>query len=149
MIALSGAPNWLRTVGVATILIAAGTWLMDINDWIYPCPYCRTQRTAIGLLGIVLLFPFAHHWITRWISAVIASLGIVVAAMQNFNHLKSVFAGTLELGAGWYLHPFLLSGVALFILTGQIMLIFDPERRAPARHSRQSGVDSSPALGAG
>jgi disulfide bond formation protein DsbB len=128
MPSFSNAAHWPRTIGIATLLIAIATWVMDINGWVYPCPYCRTQRTAIGLLGIVLLLPFLHHWAVRWFSAVVASLGIVVAAMQNFNHIKNIFAGTFSLGEGWYLHPFLLSGAALFILTGQFMLIVESKR---------------------
>lgn len=117
------APRWIRILGVAAILVSLGTWLMDLMDWVYPCPFCRVQRTAIGLLGVAMLLPVVHHWATKWVCAVVASLGLVVAATQNFNHIKTLFAGTFELGASWYMHPFLLSGAALFILTGQIMLI--------------------------
>lgn len=49
---------------------------------------------------------------------------MVVAAMQNFNHQKNIYAGTFELGENVYMHPFLLSGAAIFILSGQLMLIF-------------------------
>lgn len=124
------APHWIRIIGVATILVSLATWLMDVAGWVYPCPFCRVQRTAIGLLGLAMLLPITHHWVTKWFCAVVATLGLVVAAMQNFNHIRNIFAGTFELGAGWYMHPFLLSGAALFILTGQIMLIVTAQRAA-------------------
>lgn len=123
--------NWKLTIGLVTVLIGVGTWIMDLMGWIYPCPYCRTQRTAILLLGIILFFPFYRHWITKWFSLVIGVLGLVVAAMQHFNHIKKIFAGTFELGDTWYMHPYLLSGAALFIITGQLMLILDIKTSEP------------------
>ena len=111
-------PNWVRTIGLAAVLISLSTWAMDVLEWVYHCPYCRTQRSAIGLIGLIMLSPWPHHWCSRWLSLVLGSLGLVVAAMQNFNHQKSLYAGTLDLGERFYLHPFLLSGAALFILSG-------------------------------
>ena len=49
--------------------------------------------------------------------------------MQNFNHQKKIYAGTFELGDSFYLHPFLLSGAAILILSGQLMLIFSDQSR--------------------
>ena len=118
-----GNKNWLKIIGVTAILICLITWTMDWLEWVYPCPYCRTQRTVIGLLGLIMILPHAQHWISRWISLSAGTLGLVVAANQNFAHLKKVYTGDLELGDSWYMHPFLLSGAAIFIMVGQLMLI--------------------------
>lgn len=117
--------NWKLIIGLITIVIGVGTWVMDFMGWVYPCPYCRTQRTAILILGIILILPFNRHWAAKWFSLVTGVLGLVVAAMQNFNHIKKILAGTFEFGESWYMHPYLLSGAALFIITGQLMLLFN------------------------
>lgn len=115
--------NWLKIIGVTTILICLITWAMDWLEWVYPCPYCRTQRTVIGLLGLIMVLPYAQHWVSKWISLSAGCLGLVVAANQNFAHLKKLYTGDLNLGDSWYIHPFLLSGAAIFIIVGQLMLI--------------------------
>ena len=123
--------NWMRVIGLVAVLISLSTWAMDYFEWIYHCPYCRTQRSAIGLLGLVMLSPWRRHWCSRWLSLAIGATGLVVAVMQNFNHQKKIYAGTFELGDSFYVHPFLLSGAAILILSGQLMLIFsDRNRRA-------------------
>jgi disulfide bond formation protein DsbB len=116
--------NWVKTIGLVAVLISLSTWALDYFEWIYHCPYCRTQRSAIGVIGLIMLSPWPHHWCSKWFSLALGTLGIVVASMQNFNHQKNIYAGTFELGENFYLHPFLLSGAAVFILSGQLMLIF-------------------------
>lgn len=118
-----GNKNWLKIIGVTAISICLITWAIDWLEWVYPCPYCRTQRTVIGLLGLIMILPYAQHWISKWISLSAGTLGLVVAANQNFAHLKKVYTGDLELGDSWYMHPFLLSGAAILIIVGQLMLI--------------------------
>ena len=98
---------------------------MDFLGWVYPCPYCRVQRTAILILGIILLLPFNQHWVSKWFSLAIGVQGLVVAAMQHFNHIKTILDGSFEWGDSWYTNPFLLSGAAMLIITGQLMLLFD------------------------
>ena len=121
--------NWMRVIGLVAVLISLSTWAMDYFEWVYHCPYCRTQRSAIGLLGLVMLSPWPRHWCSRWLSLAIGATGLVVAVMQNFNHQKKIYAGTFELGDSFYLHPFLLSGAAILILSGQLMLIFSDQSR--------------------
>lgn len=123
--------NWVKTIGLLAVLISLSTWAMDGMEWVYHCPYCRTQRTAIGLIGLIMLSPWPHHWCSKWLSLVLGTLGLVVAAMQNFNHQKKLYAGTFEFGDNFLLHPFLLSGAALFILSGQLLLVFS-RRHTPA-----------------
>ncbi|MCZ8322664.1 MAG: hypothetical protein O9296_13945, partial [Novosphingobium sp.] len=51
-------------------------------------------------------------------------LGLVVAANQNFNHILRMHRGTFEWGNQWFIHPWLLSGFALFILTALLMMLW-------------------------
>lgn len=121
----------IRAIGVLAILICVATWAADLAGYVYECPYCRVQRSVIGLLGMIALSPNPGHWLARYIAAVLAVLGTVVGATQHFNGWKKIFAGKFELGEQWYLNSFLLSGFALFIMTGLVLLFFS-YRRAPS-----------------
>ena len=115
----------LRLLGSLSILLSLVTWGVDLADLVYHCPYCRVQRSVIGLLGILMLLPNPHHWLARYWAAVFGILGLVVAATQHFNGWKKVFAGTFELGANWYVNSFILSGFAILIIVGQLKLIHE------------------------
>lgn len=123
----------LRVLGVAAILISLGTWAMDLAELVYHCPYCRTQRSVIGLLGLIMLLPNPGHWLARYVATVLAVLGLVVAAEQHFGGWKKIFAGTFSFGEQWYINPFLLAGCALFIITGQLLLLYAHAERRRAR----------------
>lgn len=117
-------------LGVLAILVSLATWGMDLAEWVYQCPYCRVQRSAIGVIGVILLLPFYHHWILRMTGSTVGVLGLVVAANQNFNHILRMQQGTFDWGERWYIHPWLLSGFALFILTALLMILWSqPYRR--------------------
>lgn len=136
---LLDADTWLgrmRLLGLISIAIALATWAVDIGGLVYACPYCRTQRTMIGLLGLLMLLPRPGHWMVRWVGSVLATLGLVTAATQNFGGWRRMFAGELEFGTQWYMHPFLLSGIAMFILMAQIMLIHGSAQRMPKAITR-------------
>ncbi|WP_024888795.1 hypothetical protein [Luteimonas huabeiensis] len=114
----------VRGIAVLAILIAIATWALDLSGAVYTCPYCRVQRSTIGLLGLLMLLPDLRHWLVRWLAAVLATLGAVVAAMQHFNHWKRISAGEFRLAEAWYVDPFLLSGAALGIIVGLLLLIY-------------------------
>lgn len=118
----------IRWLGLLAIIICFATWMLDITDVVYVCPYCRTQRTAIGFLGLIMMLPNPRHWLSRYLATIIAFLGAHVAAAQHFGGWKKVSAGTWPIGEQWYLSSFLLSGIALAIITAQIFLIHMPER---------------------
>lgn len=125
-----------RLVAILAIVVSLATWGMDLAEWVYQCPYCRVQRSAIGVIGILLLLPVFHHWIIRMIGTATGVLGLVVAANQNFNHILRMHRGTFEWGDQWYIHPWLLSGCALFILSALLMALWsDPARREPSAPS--------------
>ena len=66
--------RWLnrnfRLLGVFAIFLCVATWALDLAELVHPCVYCRTQRTAIGLVGILMLFPQPRQWWVRWPAAV-------------------------------------------------------------------------------
>jgi hypothetical protein len=121
-----------KLLAVLAIIVSLATWGVDLAEWVYQCPFCRVQRSAIGLIGIILLLPFYHHWIMRMIGSTVGALGLVVAANQNFNHILKMHKGTFEWGDNWFIHPWLLSGFALFIITALLMILWSqPVRSTP------------------
>lgn len=113
-----------RLVGIAAIIVAAATWAVDLNGLVYECPYCRSQRTVIGLLGVLLLTPNPAHWLVRYLSAVIAVFGLSVGATQHFGGWRRIMAGEFAWGEHWYINPWLLSGFAILIITALVLLIW-------------------------
>jgi hypothetical protein len=109
----------LRTLGVFAILLCVGTWALDLAEWVHPCVYCRTQRTAIGLVGVVMLLPNPRIWWARYPAAVFCFFGAHVAVSQLFMIVKSINGGE-PFGA---LNLFMASG-SLCTLIGQALLLF-------------------------
>ena len=114
----------IRLLGILALAISLATWTMDYVGWVYVCPYCRTQRSVIGLLGLLMVLPDPHHWLARYLAAVAAVLGLVVAVLHFFPSLKEVMEGDFSFDDPWYLDSFLLSGCAIFIITAQALLLF-------------------------
>ena len=71
-----------------------------------------------------MVLPHPHHWISRYIGSVLAVVGLVVAATHFFMNLKNAIAGDHFWDDEWYFDPFLLSGIALCIMTAQILLLY-------------------------
>lgn len=99
-------------------------WTMDLTGLIYECPYCRVQRTAIGIVGLMMLTPFVKSIVVNWSARSVAGLGFVVAAQMHFLMIKDVLDGKMEdaLMAIWENGLFLSAG-AMLILTAQLMLL--------------------------
>jgi len=117
---------WQRNqfaLGLVAILIGAGAWGMEFAGTVYICPYCRVQRTVILLLGIMMLLPFAHHWVMKYFASVIGFLGAVVAVNQNFMGWVKISKGEFAFNEQLYIDPFLLSSGSLFIIIGQLWLL--------------------------
>ncbi|MBW2388309.1 MAG: hypothetical protein JRG89_07705 [Deltaproteobacteria bacterium] len=123
--------RWLNSnfkiLGVLAILICVGTWAIDLMGLVHPCVYCRTQRTAIGLVGILMLFPNPREWWVRWPGAAFCFFGANISVAQLFLIVKSINAGE-PFGA---FNLFMASG-ALFTLTGQALLLFMKEEEEKA-----------------
>jgi len=113
-----------RAVGAAAILLALLTWTVDLTGLVYQCPYCRVQRTMIGVLGLLLMLPNPAHWLVRYLSAIFALFGLAVAAAQHFRGWQRIMGGAFEWGEQWYVNAWMLSGFAIFILTALLLLIW-------------------------
>ena len=120
--------NWLsnnkKIVGFVAIVICILAWASELTDLVYVCPYCRTQRTIIGILGLSLLLPNPRNWINLYLSSCIAAFGFYVASHQHFAGWKKIMSGSFEWGEQWFINPWLLSGCALFIISGLLLLIW-------------------------
>ena len=117
---------WQRNqsvLGMLAIFIGAGAWGMEFAGTVYICPYCRVQRTVILLLGIMMILPFAHHWVIKYFASVIGFLGAVVAVNQNFMGWVKISKGEFAFNEQLYIDPFLLSSGSLFIIIGQLWLL--------------------------
>lgn len=117
-----------RVVGIAVLAVVLFTLALDVAGLVHPCPYCRTQRLALGVISIVLLFHFYNALLSRYIVAVVGMMGLVVGIMQNFNHLKKMNKGEFDWAALWIGHPWVLSGLAIMALVWQFFLVFDLDK---------------------
>ncbi len=113
----------MRLIGIIALIISVVAWVTDLTGVVYECPYCRTQRTVIGLLGIILMLPNPRHWIPRYIGSVLGFLGSNVAAVQHFRGWARVSAGEFKFNEKIYIDSFILSGFALFIIIGLVWLL--------------------------
>lgn len=121
-----------KAVALAAIVISILAWASELSGLVYVCPYCRVQRTVIGILGIVLIAPFAQHWIGRFMSLVVGIFGIVVAANQHFMGWKKISAGTFKFNDNIFIDPFLLSGLALTAIIALMYLILYSKQQPAA-----------------
>ncbi len=94
-----------RLVGAVVLAIVLFTLALDVAGLVHPCPYCRMQRFALGVISIVLLFRFYNALLSRYIVAVVGMMGLVVGIMQNFNHLKKMNKGEFDWSALSIGHP--------------------------------------------
>ena len=122
----------LRLLGTVAILIGGGAWMMEFAGAVYICPYCRVQRTVIMLLGLLMVLPFAHFWISKYVASVIGFMGSVVAVNQNFMGWMKISKGEFTFADPLYIDPFLLSAGSLFIIIGQLWLILSNSADAKA-----------------
>lgn len=120
----------VHLIGFIALLISILAWVSDLTGAVYECPYCRTQRTVIGLLGIILMLPSSTHWIARYVGSVVGFLGAHVAAEQHFRGWARVSAGEFTFNERIYIDPTILSGCALFIIIGLVSLLWFQQPRA-------------------
>ena len=122
-----------RILGLVAIVIGGGAWGMEFAGTVYICPYCRVQRTVILVLGLLMLMPFVHHWMSKYLASVIGFMGAVVAVNQNFMGWVKISKGEFAFNEQLYIDPFLLSAGSLFIIIGQLWLILghNPETNTP------------------
>lgn len=112
-----------RWVGGVAIFISLLAWISDWTGMVYACPYCRLQRTVIGILGLFLICKAWRHWLWVYIAGVLAFLGAHVAATQHFRGWLKIHKGEFEFYQPFYIDSFLLSGCALFIISALFGLL--------------------------
>lgn len=138
--------NWLYAnkmlVGGIAVLISVVTWSAELMDLVYVCPFCRTQRTLIGLLGILVLLPTMTHWISRWAATVVGLFGFTVGARQHFGGWQNIMAGKFEWGEAWYVNSWMLSGFALFIISGLVLFVWT--HRAQVAEEAEEAAEEAP-----
>ena len=115
--------NHTYAIGIFAVLVCAGTWLLDYTELVYACPYCRVQRTIIGLLGIIILLPLSKSWIGKYIATVLAFFGMTVAALQHFRGWAKVSAGEFKFNQTLMTDPTILSGLSMFFIAGLLFVI--------------------------
>ena len=113
----------LRLLGALAVLVCIVTWWIDLSGLVHECVYCRTQRTAIGLVGLIMLLPDPRRWWLRYPALCIGFLGAHVAAAQLFLVIRNLNAGDPS-------NPMnmILAAGALGILIGQALLLFMPPK---------------------
>ncbi len=87
---------------------------VDLANLVHACPYRRVQRTAIGLVGVILLLPWKNI-ITDYFTLVFAGFGAYVAALQMFNNFYK---------SAYHEEYIYLSTCAFLILTAQLLVTF-------------------------
>lgn len=118
-----------NVIAVFAILISIITWWMDYSGLVYECPYCRTQRTVIGVLGILLLLPFIHHWLVKLIALQVGGFGFVVASIQHFRGWNKIWANEFKLNATVWTDPTILSSFGMFIIIFLIILVLHQPKK--------------------
>jgi hypothetical protein len=115
----------LRWIGVFGIFLGVSTWALDLGGLVHECVYCRTQRTAIGVLGVLLTLPDPRLWWLRYGAAAVGFFGASISAAQLFLIVRNINDGE-PFGV---LNLFMATG-ALFALTGMVLLVFRPKPHA-------------------
>lgn len=121
-------------VGGFVLIVVLFTLTVDVMGLVHPCPYCRTQRFALGVLSLILLSPWREALFLRFVAALIGFYGLVVGVMQNFNHVKTINRGEFDWPAMTFDHPLILSSLAVTALVWLLFLILDlPKLLAAAK----------------
>lgn len=121
----TGIVRNVRLIGAAAVILSLATWAMEWTRLVEVCPYCEVQRTAIGILGVLLLLPARGSWWVRYLASVTAAFGGVTAATQHFNGWMAIHKGEFHGFAPIYGNGFLLSAAALLIIVGEWMILAD------------------------
>ncbi|HUH37345.1 MAG TPA: hypothetical protein VL027_05300 [Spongiibacteraceae bacterium] len=112
----------IRALGVVAIIVSIGAWSLDWFDVVYACPFCRVQRTVIGLLGFVMVTG-TDNFIIKYFSTVFGFFGAGVAMNQHFRGWVNIHKGEFSWYEPIYLDAFILSFLALFIIIAQVWII--------------------------
>lgn len=105
--------KYIRLLGIIAILIFVVTQAIESLGFVHECIYCRTIRTCIGLIGVIMLLPLCPIF-SRLFTLVIAYLGAHVAAAGIFMNIQRAT----------YFNEFtVLAAMAMIILALQVMVV--------------------------
>ncbi len=121
---LAGLLRHRRLVAGGVMAVVIFTLALDVAGLVHPCPYCRVQRAALGILSLLLLLGVQDRLLSRYAALVVGAFGLIVGVSQNFNHVKKINSGSFDWPAVTIAHPWILSGLAVLALTWLLMLIF-------------------------
>ncbi len=107
--------HYCRLLGGIAIFISVFTWWIDLSGLVSACIFCRTERTVIGLLGIVMMLPHCRY-ITLLFATALAAMGLQTTSAHILLHLK-------QLSFTWLYTGMALS--ALFLMSGQLLVIIE------------------------
>jgi disulfide bond formation protein DsbB len=125
---VSGLLRNRRLVAAGVLAVVLLTLGLDVAELVAPCPYCRTQRAALGVIALILLVNPSPGLFGRYVGALAGVFGLVVGVMQNFNHIKKMNRGEFDWTALNLGHPWVLSGLAVITLVWLLMLLFEADR---------------------
>ncbi len=126
---ISGLLRNRRLVALGVLAVVLLTLGLDVAGLVAPCPYCRVQRAALGVMALVLLVTPRPGLFGRYVATLAGVFGLVVGVTQNFNHLKRMNRGEFDWAAVDIGHPWVLSGLAVITLVWLLMLLFETDRR--------------------
>lgn len=112
-------------IGIFSVIISVLAWIMDFYDFVYSCPYCQTERTVIGIIGLSMIFNSYKNVYYYFTINLIALIGIITAANQQFLGISKISSGKIDavFSPPIYENAFLLSSAALVFIPIQITLL--------------------------
>lgn len=78
------------------VLACLFTWYLDLANHVHACPYCRVERTIIGILGVIALLPKHQSVVLCYMCYLLAFFGADIAGDQVFLSIKAGTFPTLN-----------------------------------------------------
>ena len=117
--------NYIIILGLLSILVSLIAWTADYTGMVYACPYCRVQRTVIGVLGLAMVLPNYKSLLYIFGLGLSAFFAAVIAVEQNFMGWKKISNGDFQgFQQPVYENAFLLSAGAFILISAQFIILF-------------------------
>ena len=107
--------RYCRFLGILALLVAGVTWWLDLSEVVPACIFCRSQRTAIGFLGLLMLLPH-YRYLTPMLTIAIASMGLHASCAHLLLHFKKMTFTWTYTG---------LATAALLIMSVQLIILIE------------------------